>query len=274
MVNLPSFRLRGWPRLVAGLHSIVALQPQQIIPHRLDMQPHGRLGPCGIAGGDGADIVGADDDRRQGAPHQGADAQPAPGRLAAHGIEAIEDRQQQLVVRRLGHRPVQRAVPQLPGLGVPGAVALLQQALDILDLRRRGAGRRQPRDQRLEQQADLQHLLGLVMALTRSRPVAAWIGRGPTKVPLPTWRQIRPSASRISSPSRKPLRLTPSSPASSRSGGRRLWAGYRPLSRSCDSFSQRFRRAGSIRYQYVDWLQHADLRHLDDGCLGVQASMR
>jgi len=66
---------------------------------------------------------------------------------------------------------------------------------------------------------------GLVMALTRSRPVAAWIGRGPTKVPLPTWRQIRPSASRISSPSRKPLRLTPSSPASSRSGGRRLCAG-------------------------------------------------
>ena len=63
-------------------------------------------------------------------------------------------------MRRLGHRPVQRAVPQLPGLGVPGAVALLQQPLDILDLRRRGAGRRQPRDQRLEQQPHLQHLLG------------------------------------------------------------------------------------------------------------------
>jgi hypothetical protein len=66
----------------------------------------------------------------------------------------------QRVVRRLGDRAVQPTVPELPGLGVMRRLALLQQALHLGDLRFGRAQGRHPRQQRLDHQPRLQHLVG------------------------------------------------------------------------------------------------------------------
>ena len=136
--------------------------------------------------------------------------QPAPGDRAPDRVQAVEQRQQDDVGGGLGHGAVQAVVPVLVGAPVAGATALAHALGQLVEIGRRGVQRPPVARARAPAPgAPPSRPAGLVRRVTSVRSCTVSTGRLPTKVPRPTWRQIRPSASRSASARRSVPRLTP-----------------------------------------------------------------